>query len=98
MGAINILSYAGEAGRQSFQEYGVAFGDLGSQIGSGRLFLGKNTSVIGSGGQWEDIAWIHYPTPLHMAHLLAEERYQDCEVNYKHGSLVDTGILCVLEL
>ena len=98
MGAINFLSYAGESGRRKFGDYGAAFGDLGSPRGSGRLFVGENKSVIGEGSKWDHIAWIHYPTPLHMAELLDDERYKECEVKHKHGSLSDTVIWCVVEL
>ena len=50
--------------------------------------------MVGEGTRWEHIAWIDYSTPLHMAELLDDEWYKECEVKHEHGSLSDTDMVC----
>ncbi|KAI0395839.1 hypothetical protein F5Y17DRAFT_167921 [Xylariaceae sp. FL0594] len=47
---------------------------------------------------WDEIAFVHYPSIVNFAAMAGDADYQDVNRKYRLGALRDTFILCVLEV
>jgi hypothetical protein len=60
----------------------------------------KSTSLAeqDNGARWDEIAIAHYPSLQHFAAMAGSNDYQDVNKKFRVGALMDTFILCTMEV
>lgn len=69
---LNLLRYAGQAGRQAYGRYGQIAAQSIAAVGGSLVYLGR---VIDPVGSWDSVAVVHYPTPAAFLEMQNDPNY-----------------------
>ncbi|KAI0127053.1 hypothetical protein BJ170DRAFT_427164 [Xylariales sp. AK1849] len=98
---LNLLAFK-EGRKGQYVKYGTEFSSrVGASYG-GKVKIAARV-VDGEGQQakadeWEEIAFVHYPSVKHFAGMASSQEYQEVNRRYRLGALRDTFIMCVVEV
>ena len=75
---LNLLRFAGEDGRASYERYWTAAAPLLEQAGGGVLYAGAcSTAVVAPDGhEWDAIAVVRYPSRSAFLEMVKDPAYQ----------------------
>jgi hypothetical protein len=95
---LNLLSFV-PGKKEQYMQYGAAFAqNVGSRHGGDAKIVGHVVGGTAKEEGWHEIAIAHYPSLEHFSAMLGSQEYQDVNHKYRLGSLVDTFILCTMEV
>jgi hypothetical protein len=95
---LNLLSFVPEK-KDQYKQYGAAFAEkVGSRHGGDAKIVGHVVGGQAKEEGWHEIAIAHYPSLEHFAAMISSRDYQEVNQKYRLGSLLDTFILCTMEI
>jgi uncharacterized protein (DUF1330 family) len=95
---LNLLSFM-PGKKEQYKQYGAAFAEkVGSRHGGDAKIVGHVVGGQAKDEGWHEIAIAHYPSLEHFAAMISSRDYQEVNQKYRLGSLLDTFILCTMEI
>lgn len=73
---LNLLRFKPEGGRERYEEYGTAVAPLLEKAGGQVRFLGQSALPLLSGGPWDLVLLVEYPTRQAFLDMIGSEEYQ----------------------
>lgn len=91
---LNLLAFKD---MEKYRKYQAAFmAGVGQRHGATPLLFGEVTAHSEQAKEWNDTAFVYYPSVLHFADMLASPDYQEMSHKYRQGSLIDNPLLCLV--
>jgi hypothetical protein len=95
---LNLLAF-NPGKKEQYAKYGAAFAStVGARHGGDAKIVGNVVSGQGKNEGWHEIAVAHYPSLEHFCAMIGSQDYQDVNGKHRLGSLLDTCILCTMEV
>jgi hypothetical protein len=95
---LNLLSFLPNK-KEQYMQYGAAFAQkVGSRHGGDAKIVGHVVGGRAKEDGWHEIAIAHYPSLEHFSAMVGSQDYQDVNQKHRLGSLLDTFILCTMEI
>ena len=73
---LNLLRFRPEGGREHYEEYGAAVAPLLEKVGGRIHFVGQAGPPLLSGGPWDLVLLVEYPTRQAFLEMVGSEAYQ----------------------
>lgn len=73
---LNLLRFLPEGGRERYEEYGAAVAPLLEKVGGQVRFLGRAAPPLLSGGPWDLVLLVEYPTRQAFLEMVGSEEYK----------------------
>lgn len=75
---LNLLRYAGDAGRASYAEYGTRVAPFLDAAGATILYAGEcSTALVASAEDWDAILVVRYPSRAAFLSMVGDPAYQE---------------------
>jgi hypothetical protein len=95
---LNLLAF-NPGKKEQYAKYGAAFAStVGARHGGDAKIVGNVVSGQGKDEGWHEIAVAHYPSLEHFCAMIGSKDYQDVNAQHRLRSLMDTCILCTMEV
>jgi uncharacterized protein (DUF1330 family) len=72
---LNLLRFKPDGGRERYEEYGTAVAPLLEKVGGEVRFLGQAGPPLLSGGPWDMVLLVEYPTRQAFLDMVGSEEY-----------------------
>lgn len=72
---LNLLRFKPDGGRERYEEYGAAVAPLLEKVGGRIRFLGEAALPLLSGGPWDLVLLVEYPTRQAFLDMVGSEEY-----------------------
>ena len=75
---LNLLRFADDGGRASYDEYGRAIGPFLEKVGGEVIYFGEGSTVLVAepGQSWDAVLLVRYPSRAAFSRMVADPDYQ----------------------